>query len=234
LVVIAIISILAGLLLPALEEALASARKMACANNLRQVTLSAQVYADEAGDWFPVTVIFDTSFPVSRQWWFWPLYNLGYLQDANTLMCPDRVQSGLRFYYAGNKPPIDGPHYWQNYFAGYRDTDGTWHNPDQYYGPYRRGQADLPSNTVLHCGIKSMYRPTVPDWYCQWGGVSGGDAIWVAADYTSGEAAPSAYAHAAGPPASFVDGHCQFGLGVAGGVQAPFPEAWFYARKADR
>jgi prepilin-type N-terminal cleavage/methylation domain-containing protein len=49
LVVIAIIAILAGLLLPALANAKAKGQRVNCVNNLKQLTLSSQMYATDNG-----------------------------------------------------------------------------------------------------------------------------------------------------------------------------------------
>ena len=50
LVVIAIIAILAALLLPALNRAKSSAKRIACVSNVRQINLAIQLYANEHGD----------------------------------------------------------------------------------------------------------------------------------------------------------------------------------------
>jgi len=52
LVVIAIIAILAGLLLPALGKAKEKGRAVLCANNVKQLTLGWQLYADDQSDRF--------------------------------------------------------------------------------------------------------------------------------------------------------------------------------------
>jgi prepilin-type N-terminal cleavage/methylation domain-containing protein/prepilin-type processing-associated H-X9-DG protein len=53
LVVVAIIGILAGLILPALARARETARAMSCANQMRQLALATQLYADDHADRFP-------------------------------------------------------------------------------------------------------------------------------------------------------------------------------------
>jgi prepilin-type N-terminal cleavage/methylation domain-containing protein len=53
LVVIAIIAILAALLLPALAAAKATARRIQCTSNVKQLTLSMQLYSNDNNDYLP-------------------------------------------------------------------------------------------------------------------------------------------------------------------------------------
>jgi len=53
LVVIGIISVLIGILLPALNKARESARQAKCLNNMRQIAVAAIMFANENGGWMP-------------------------------------------------------------------------------------------------------------------------------------------------------------------------------------
>lgn len=57
LVVIAIIALLIAILLPALGNAREAARRTACLNNARQVSLAMNIYATNYKDWYPVQPI---------------------------------------------------------------------------------------------------------------------------------------------------------------------------------
>src|SRR5262245_65800944 len=67
LIVIAIISILAGMLLPALGRAKAKAGSIACGNNLRQLQLSWLLYKDDFNDLLPPNQVWNRqgAFPSS-------------------------------------------------------------------------------------------------------------------------------------------------------------------------
>jgi len=87
LVVMAIISILAALLLPALRKAMGAARTTACAANLKQMGIALQMYAEGFSGWLP-TKYYSTS--AGSKTWAWALMSEGDLLPAwDVLHCPE-------------------------------------------------------------------------------------------------------------------------------------------------
>jgi prepilin-type N-terminal cleavage/methylation domain-containing protein/prepilin-type processing-associated H-X9-DG protein len=91
LVVMAIISILASMLLPALGKAKEQAITIACVNNLRQLGLGMQMYGDDSNDRLPVS---SANITTPGQGAFngsptpWTLAVQPYYQNTNLLRCP--------------------------------------------------------------------------------------------------------------------------------------------------
>ena len=108
LVVVAIIAILAGMLLPALNNARNTARSMACVNNMKQLGLVTQMYvADQKeqlmplymtvaswGGW-PWTQTFANSGYIKWQLQDSVAYGKKHLKDGKWMFCPSYVPKGM-------------------------------------------------------------------------------------------------------------------------------------------
>ncbi len=96
LVVIAILGVLVGLLLPAVQAARATARKMACSNNLRQIGLALQNYEgarkvfppayftlDTRADGSAFGVTYGDEYRNGPPGWAWGVFLLPFLEEQN-------------------------------------------------------------------------------------------------------------------------------------------------------
>lgn len=97
LVVIAIIAILASMLLPALARAKETAQRIKCVNNLKQLTLSLKLYADDFSGYYP---------PRTNDY-RWPTLLLDFYRTTNLLVCATDAQRGVPLTQTGAPQPAD-------------------------------------------------------------------------------------------------------------------------------
>ncbi len=148
LVVIAIIAILAGMLLPALARAKEAGKKIACLNNLKQISLAAKLYVDDNDGCFPIRI--------SRQApGAWPASLREGYRDLKLLVCPsDGLNPGtdksspIEEERAQRSFLING---WNDY---YMEQLGGSSNPNDVYNMARtnamkESAIKYPSETIL-------------------------------------------------------------------------------------
>ena len=146
LVVIAIIAILASMLLPTLSRAKEAGRRIACLNNLKQLSLAAHIYVDDNQGAYPPRNNVDR----------WPdhFYN-NYGKNAKLLLCPTdaalptspvSVGSSSSNNIADASPRSYLINGWNDYFA---DQFGTTN-----WGTLESDMAALPTsikeNAIIH------------------------------------------------------------------------------------
>ena len=145
LVVIAIIAILAAMLLPAVSRAKESGRRIACLNNLRQLSLAAQMYA---GD-------FHGSYPPHLSTVRWPDRFFDYYgRNIKLLLCPSETTNSPATIANSNPTNVADAaprsyfiNGWNEYFADTLDAD-TFANQFMK-GAYLNG---LKETAILHPG----------------------------------------------------------------------------------
>jgi prepilin-type N-terminal cleavage/methylation domain-containing protein/prepilin-type processing-associated H-X9-DG protein len=147
LVVIAIIAILAAMLLPALARAKEAGKRTACLNNLRQLSLSAQMYVSDSQGFYPPRSNTDR----------WPdkFYDL-YGKSLKLLLCPTETTTPLSNGTAVSNNVADAAprsyfiNGWNDYFYDTLDADDF---ASYMGGTYPAGLKETviahPSETIL-------------------------------------------------------------------------------------
>ncbi len=92
LVVIAIISVLAAMLLPALQHAQGKARQISCASNLKQMGVAVLMYIPDNKEFYPQAQYKDNN----GVWRYWPEFlNNPYCQNPKLFACPSDPDFGF-------------------------------------------------------------------------------------------------------------------------------------------
>jgi len=160
LIVIAIISMLAALLLPALKSARDKAYTTACANNLHQIQLALVMYGDDYNSYYPPYFYDGTitktdpamDFMKVRApdggggnmgWkgyncWMWMFYP--YHHNPKIYICPSAKFQGYGWTYG-----------MASGFAGYVTTNGTWTGGflGSCTGPFRQGSEKFTDKKII-------------------------------------------------------------------------------------
>ena len=146
LIVVAIITILAGLLLPALNKAKLSALASSCINNQKQIGLALQSYTGDCNGYFP-HASYDLAGRTPNITWGYSLYEGGYIKDNKVLFCEaaapkftkpdtgvDRSRKGGS-YNCVVKPKELANYQYINYGINYNylaSNHGNWYSTDIY------------------------------------------------------------------------------------------------------
>src|SRR5438270_38334 len=116
LVVIAIIGVLVALLLPAVQSARESARRMQCTNNLHNLAIACHNYHDSLNN-YPNAFFYNVGTtdsvcngtPTSCEQWGWNVLIMPYIEQQNLFNQLGVLQYSLHHVMAGKNPAVPMP-----------------------------------------------------------------------------------------------------------------------------
>ncbi len=176
LVVIAIISVLAAMLLPALERALDNARQVSCLSNQKQFGLIFEQYAGEFGDWFFPNDT-DAVGHTGQQLWWGRMVMLKYIDAGETstrhgtlFMCPASAKYAERMFNN------TGPYYRSNYGLNTCLAGPDWYSS----GPevYQRRTNDFPAGGQKPNETPFMADNACKEWFIHKNSVLANEDAW--------------------------------------------------------
>lgn len=207
LVVIAIIAILAGMLLPALAGAKEAGRRISCLNNLRQLSLSMRMYADDHEGGFTLRAVGPAR---------WPSLLQDFYKDARVLRCPsDRPANTnstsladtnkLRGDTAPRSYIVNG---WNDYFEqNLSKEDFANYMGGRWLTPMKESDVKQASETILFGEKRSESGHYYMDFLEKVGPVVGNDLTELAQNR---HATGTANASSGGANYAFVDGSVRY------------------------
>lgn len=142
LVCIVIISILAAMLLPALSKAKMKAQQISCLSNIRQLGMSAKMYADDNEDKFMARAFGSTG--------YWPAQLSNYIATPSFLRCPSDIPKPATFNSNSPNLFVSAPRsYIFNGFNDYFHTNLTDTSPIPIGSEVPESVINETSDTIL-------------------------------------------------------------------------------------
>ncbi len=143
LVVIAIIAILAAMLLPALSRAKESGKRISCLNNLRQLSLAAQMYVSDS----------QGAYPPRSQTNRWPFqFYDNYGKSIKLLLCPSEITNTPASNGSANSNNVADAAPRSYFINGWND----------YFGGMSEGDS-LKENVIIHPSETMLLGEKTPD-----------------------------------------------------------------------
>ena len=160
-VVIAMITALAAILLPVFAEALATAEQDTCLSNIKKLTAGCRMYIQEWDDYLPMCehlMDMDPSAPATYANHYWGQQIYPYVKNLQLFMCPNDPHSTYPVLddtddvcTKESRPNYDYYCFFRNYGIsyGYNRLLGCIHEPDGDNIRITQAQVKVPAQTIM-------------------------------------------------------------------------------------